>query len=135
MSKGTPVLAGVAQQAGDRKYVDTDGDRVVTNADKHNLGSAQPKFTFGFSNNINYNNFDLSFFFQVSYGNKIFNFLQQKLELPTLSLNTSATVLDIWSPTNPNGKIPKATDAPVSQVFDRYIEAGSCVKLKTISLG
>lgn len=135
ISKGVPTLTGVSQQVGDTKYVDTNGDGVISTADKHNLGTAQPKFTFGLSNTINYKGFDLTFLFQGSYGNKIFNFLQQKLEIPTLSLNASATLLDRYSATNPNGKVAKATNAPVAQVTDRYIEDGSYVKLKNISLG
>jgi TonB-linked SusC/RagA family outer membrane protein len=135
ISKGAPVLAGVSQQVGDRKYVDYNGDGVVTTADKHNLGSAQPKFTVGFSNTISYKNFDLSFFLQGSYGNKIFNLLQQKLEIPTLSLNASSTLLNRWSATNPNGTVAKATNSPVPQVIDRYIEDGSYIKLKNITLG
>ncbi|WPV64079.1 TonB-dependent receptor [Chitinophaga sp. LS1] len=135
VAKGVPYLTGVSQQVGDTKYVDTNGDGAITTADKHYLGSAQPKFTFGFSNTLAYKGFDLSFFFQGSYGNKIFNFLQQKLEIPTLSLNASATLLDRYSATNPNGKVAKATNAPVAQVTDRYVEDGSYVKLKTLSLG
>jgi len=135
ISKGTPLLTGVSQQVGDRKYVDTNGDRVVNSDDKHDLGSAQPDFTFGFSNTVNYKGLDLSFLFQGSYGNKLFNFLQQKLEIPTLSLNASAVLLDRWSTVNPNGKYPKATNAPVSQVADIYIEDGSYAKLKNITLG
>ncbi|MVT41142.1 SusC/RagA family TonB-linked outer membrane protein [Chitinophaga oryziterrae] len=135
VSKGVPTLTGVSQQVGDTKYVDTNGDGVISTADKHNLGTAQPKFTFGLSNTINYKGFDLTFLFQGSYGNKIFNFLQQKLEIPTLSLNASATLLDRYSATNPNGTVAKATNAPVAQVTDRYIEDGSYVKLKNLSLG
>jgi len=135
VSKGVPTLTGVSQQVGDTKYVDTDGNGVISTADKHNLGTAQPKFTFGLSNTINYKGFDLTFLFQGSYGNKIFNFLQQKLEIPTLSLNASATLLDRYSTTNPNGTVAKATNAPVAQVTDRYIEDGSYVKLKNLSLG
>lgn len=135
VAKGVPYLTGVSQQVGDTKYVDTNGDGTITTADKHYLGSAQPKFTFGLSNTLAYKGFDLSFFFQGSYGNKIFNFLQQKLEIPTLSLNASATLLDRYSAGNPNGKVAKATNAPVAQVTDRYVEDGSYVKLKTLSLG
>ncbi|WP_322518564.1 SusC/RagA family TonB-linked outer membrane protein [Chitinophaga sancti] len=135
VAKGVPYLTGVSQQEGDTKYVDTNGDGAITTADKHYLGSAQPKFTFGLSNTLAYKGFDLSFFFQGSYGNKIFNFLQQKLEIPTLSLNASATLLDRYSAGNPNGKVAKATNAPVAQVTDRYVEDGSYVKLKTLSLG
>jgi TonB-linked SusC/RagA family outer membrane protein len=135
VAKGVPYLTGVSQQEGDTKYVDTNGDGSITTTDKHYLGSAQPKFTFGLSNTLTYQGFDLSFFFQGSYGNKLFNFLQQKLEIPTLSLNNSATLLDRYSASNPNGKVAKATNAPVAQVTDRYVEDGSYVKLKTLSLG
>ncbi len=135
ISKGSPKLTGVPQLQGDRKYVDTNGDGVVNTADKHDLGNAQPKFTFGLSNTLNYKGFDLSFLFQGSYGNKIFNFLQQKLELTTVNLNASATLLDRYSTTNPNGTMPRATNAPVSQVADIYIEDGSYVKLKNLTLG
>lgn len=135
VSKGVPVLAGVPQKEGDRKYVDADGSGTVTTADKVNLGNAQPKFTFGFTNTFVFKGFDLSVFFQGAYGNKIFNLLRQKLEIPTLSLNASASLLNRWSATNPNGTEPRATNSPVPQVMDRYIEDGSYIKLKNISLG
>jgi TonB-linked SusC/RagA family outer membrane protein len=135
VAKGYPKLTGVPQLQGDRKYVDNNGDGVVTTDDKHSLGNAQPKFTFGLSNQINYKGFDLSFLFQGSYGNKIFNFLQQKLELTTVNLNVSAKLLDRYSATNPNGTMPRATNAPVSQVADIYIEDGSYVRLKNLTLG
>ena len=135
LSKGVPVLSGVSQQVGDTKYVDWNGDKSVTTADKHNLGSAQPKFTASLSNTISWKKFDLSFFIQGSYGNRIFNLLQQKLEIPTLSLNASAALLNRYSATNPEGTVARATNSPVAQVTDRYIEDGSYAKLKNISLG
>ncbi len=135
IAKNTPKLTGVPQLQGDRKYVDINGDGVVNTNDKHNLGNAQPKFTFGLSNTLNYGGFDLSFLFQGSYGNKIFNFLEQKLELTTINQNASAKLLDRYSTANPDGTMPRATNAPVSQVADIYIEDGSYVKLKTITLG
>jgi TonB-linked SusC/RagA family outer membrane protein len=135
-SKSAPKLAGVSQQTGDRKYVDTDGDGVVTTADKHNLGNAQPKFTASFSNTITYKNLDLSIFLQGSFGNKIFNLLQQQLEKTTTTQNVSTVVLDRWdSLSNPAGKFPKVVNAPVVQVADVYIEDGSYLRLKNITLG
>lgn len=135
VAKGVPTLAGVPQQQGDTKYVDWNGDGKVTTADKHYLGSAQPKFTYGFSNTFTYKGFDLSFLFQGVYGNKIFNLMQQTLERPTLSQNVSATLVDRWSPSNPSGTVARATDSPVPQVTDRYVESGSYIKLKNLSLG
>jgi hypothetical protein len=135
-AKSTPKLAGVSQVTGDRKYIDTNGDGVVTTADKHDLGNAQPKFTASFSNTLAYKNFDLSFSFQGSYGNKIFNLLQQQLEKTTTTQNVSTILLDRWDSTaNPNGKFPKIVNAPVVQVADIYIEDGSYIRLKNITLG
>jgi TonB-linked SusC/RagA family outer membrane protein len=136
LDKGVPLLAGVSQQVGDRKYLPLhSGTTVITAADKHYLGSAQPKFTASFSNTINYKGFDFIFFFQGAEGNKLFNQLNQNLERPTLTTNGPATQLDRWSTTNTNGTMPKATNAPVTQVTDRYVEDASYIKLKNVSLG
>ncbi len=135
-SKSAPKLAGVSQQTGDRKYVDINGDGIVTTADKHPLGNAQPKFTASFSNTLVYRNFDLNFLFTASYGNKIFNLLQQQLEKTTTTSNVSTSLLDRWdSVSNPNGKTPKVVNAPVVQVADIYIEDGSYIRLKSLTLG
>jgi len=135
-SKPVPKLSGVSQVTGDRKYIDTDGDGVVTTNDKHNLGNAQPKFTASFNNTFTYRNFDLSLFFQGSFGNKIFNLLQQQLEKTTTTGNVSTTLLDRWDSTgNPKGRFPKVVNAPVVQVADVYIEDGSYIRLKNITLG
>jgi len=135
LTSGTPLLAGVPQKVGDTRYVDYNHDGQITTADKHNLGSAQPKFTGSITNTFTYKHFDLSVFFQGSYGSKIFNLLQQTLERPTLSLNASATLLNRYSASNPNGTVARATNSPVPQVTDRYIENGSYLKLKNASLG
>jgi TonB-dependent starch-binding outer membrane protein SusC len=137
-SKPVPTLSGVSQVTGDRKYLHANGitGQVITTADKHNLGNAQPTFTASFSNTFTYKDFDLSVFFQGSFGNKIFNLLQQQLEKPTTTTNVSTVLLDRWDSTkNPNGKIPKVVNAPVVQVADTYIENGSYIRLKNITLG
>ena len=135
LDNGVPLLTGVPQQVGDQHYVAQDGHTVITTADKHNLGSSQPEFTFGFQNHLDYKGFDLSFTWQGSYGNKIFNQLQQDLERPTLALNASATLLDRWTTENTEGTLPRATNSPVPQVIDRFVEDGSYARLKDLTLG
>jgi hypothetical protein len=136
LANNYPLLSGVSQIVGDQKYIPlNDQETRVTTADKHNLGSAQPKFTGSFSNTLSYKKLDLSFFFQGSYGNKIFNLLQQQLEIPKETVNSSSTLLNRYSDTNPNGTLPRATNSPVPQVIDRYIEDGSYFRLKSIMLG
>jgi TonB-linked SusC/RagA family outer membrane protein len=135
LAKGVPLLTGVPQQVGDQRYVALNGHTSVTTADKHNLGNSQPKFTFGFTNNLTYKGFDLSFLIQGSYGNKLFNQLEQQLEKPTLALNASGTLVNRWSTTNPNGTTPRATNSPVPQIIDRYVENASYARLKNLTLG
>ncbi len=133
-----PKLAGVSQVTGDRKYLHGNGltGATINASDKHSLGSAQPKFTASFNNTLTYKHFDLSFSFQGSFGNKIFNLLEQQLEKTTPSTNVSAFALDRWdSLANPKGKFQKVTNSPVMQVEDTYVEDGSYIKLRTLTLG
>ncbi len=122
-------------KVGDRRYVDTNGDGVITALDKGSLGSSQPKFVGSFSNTISYNDFDLNFSFQGSYGGKIFNALNQQLEISTLGTNAAATLNDRWTPTNPSNEIPRATSSPLGIVSERYVEDASFLRLKLITLG
>jgi TonB-dependent starch-binding outer membrane protein SusC len=135
ISKGVPLLTGVPQQVGDRRYVALNGHTSVTSADKHNLGSSQPKFTYGFSNTISFKGIDLSFLLQGSYGNKLFNQLEQQLEKPTLALNAAGVLADRWTLANTDGSTPRATNSPVPQIIDRYVEDASYLRLKNITLG
>lgn len=122
-------------KVGDRKYVDTNGDGVITALDKGNLGTSQPKFVGSFSNTISYNDFDLNFSFQGAYGGKIFNALNQQLEISTLGTNAAATLNDRWTPTNPSNEIPRASSSPLGIVSERYVEDASFLRLKLITLG
>jgi TonB-dependent starch-binding outer membrane protein SusC len=135
IAKGVPLLTGVPQKVGDRRYVALNGHTSVTSVDKHNLGSSQPKFTYGFSNTINYGGFDLSFLLQGSYGNKLFNQFEQLLEKPTLALNAAGTVANRWQPDHTDAATPRATNSPVPQVIDRYVEDASYLRLKNLTLG
>jgi len=64
---------------GDIKYKDLNGDGVIDENDRTNIGSPMPKFTFGWTNTFRYKNFDLSIFINGSYGNKVLNYLKMKL--------------------------------------------------------
>ncbi len=122
-------------KVGDRRYVDANGDGVINALDKGNLGTSQPKFVGSFSNTISYNDFDLNFSFQGSYGGKIFNALNQQLEISTLGTNAATTLNDRWTPTNPSNEIPRATSSPLGIVSERYVEDASFLRLKLITLG
>ena len=64
---------------GDIKYKDLNGDGVIDEKDRTNIGSPLPKWTFGWNNTFRWNNFDLNIFINGSIGNKVGNYLKMKM--------------------------------------------------------
>nr|WP_044096438.1 MULTISPECIES: TonB-dependent receptor [Bacteroides] len=156
---------------GDVKYKDLNGDGVIDENDRTNIGSPMPKFTFGWTNTFRYKNFDLSLFINGSVGNKVYNYLSMKLthmnstwtnQLTTVGGRAQLAPIDAtkdyssgvsvngvtvyhWYDdvtnvyvTNPNATIPRASVNDPNdndRVSDRYVEDGSYVRLKNITLG
>ena len=60
--------------AGDRKFVDLNGDSRITDADRAIIGTPIPKMFGGLNFDASYKNFDISLFLYYSYGNEIFNY-------------------------------------------------------------
>jgi TonB-linked SusC/RagA family outer membrane protein len=127
---------------GDLRFVDVNGDGKITNADRVVVGSAYPSFTYGFSFNASYKNFDLNIFLQGVQGNKLFNglkFLTQQASVGGQNYNMLKDILNAWSPTNPNGTIPRISqndpNGNFSTVSDFFIESGSYMRVKNLTLG
>jgi TonB-linked SusC/RagA family outer membrane protein len=122
-------------QAGEIRYKEVVEDGVIDNSDRAAIGSVHPKFTYGFSSNLNYRDFDLSFAFQGSYGNYLYNALRLNLETPTQIYNASKVLADRWTPTNTDTNVPKAQAASFINLDSRYIEDASYLRLKDITIG
>ncbi|ASZ14100.1 TonB-dependent receptor [Chitinophaga sp. MD30] len=121
---------------GDRLYKDINGDGTFTTAaDRAIIGNAQPDFIFGLNNNFSWKGFNLAIFLQGSYGNKILNANRQTLELFTGQQNAAASALDRWTPEHPSQTIPRAKLDPAPVFSDRFIEDGSFLRVRNISLG
>lgn len=126
-------------QPGMPKYKDLNGDGVIDTNDRTMIGRGLPIHTGGFTNNFEYKGFDLSVFFQWSYGNDVLNAnrlffdsgFQKKREL-----NQYASYTDRWTPENPNSNIPAATNSSSNLVISsRVVEDASFLRLKTVTLG
>jgi TonB-linked SusC/RagA family outer membrane protein len=130
-----------SDKAGSQRYEDISGPKgvpdgtITQSADRVIVGNAQPKYLFGLTNNFSYKNFDLNVLLQGQSGNKVYNANQANLELGTGYINGSTTMLDRWTPENPSNVIHRAIENPAVTVSDRFIENGSYLRLKNLSLG
>lgn len=122
--------------AGDARFVDKGGDpNTIDTSDRVILGDAQPDFTYGFASRLNYASFDLSFSFQGSYGNELYNAFRNTLETPSRTYNGAKTLANRWTPANTDTDVPRAIPIPYSTLDSRYIEDASYLRLKDITLG
>lgn len=121
--------------AGGQQYVDKNGDGVITQAGDRFIISNQPLFTGGITNNFSFRGFDLSVFFQTSYGNKLYNQNRGTLELGTGYTNAPRTLLNRYSTSNTNTDVHSAYTDPAVTIADRFIENASYLRLKNLSLG
>jgi TonB-linked SusC/RagA family outer membrane protein len=129
---------------GNIKYVDVNGDGQLDIEDVVKLGSYDPQLNLGFGNTLTYKNFDLNFFFYGFLGRQIFNNYQEfynpfriGVQAP---LNTVEGIKDVWTADNPEGTLPGIANNPyngdnISGTSDFYLEDGSFVRLKNITLG
>lgn len=132
---------------GDPKLKDINGDGKVTAEDQTVIGHGLPIHTGGFTNNFEWRGFDLSVFFQWSYGNDVINYNRVKLEsLRERHINQLATVKDHWTPRVDNGdgtytpgnytNYLCAVGRSLTNVnTSREVEDASFLRLKNIQLG
>jgi len=123
-------------QPGDFKWVDLDDDGDIDSDDRGFLGSSLPKFTFGFSLNLDYKNFDFFMLCQGASGNKIFQGLRR---LDIVNANYQTAALGRWVGEGTSNTFPRLTTNDTNNNFsnpsDFYLEDGDYLRLKTIQIG
>ncbi len=131
------IFDGVDPATGNSIYRDLDKDGALSDGDKTIIGNANPKYTFGLTNTLTYNGFSFSFFIQGVQGNQIFNASRIETEGMSLEANQLATVANRWTTPGQVTNMPRATygDFTNSLISSRFVEDGSFVRVKSLSLG
>lgn len=147
---------------GSIRYVDIDGDNVITMADRQIIGSPFPKFSGGFDIRITYKNLSMVTTFYGVYGNQIANgnLMAQQNTSRVGAAPRREVFYDTWSDgtsyaPNPasatfgssgfvsygepnfDAKYPRLTDGKAEEVrmfSDRIIEDGSFLRLSSLRL-
>jgi hypothetical protein len=131
------VISPSECQPGEYKLQDTDGNQVINNNDRVNLGNPQPDYYGGFNSNMRLGPVTLDAFFNFSVGNEIYNSSMRYIGLVGGASNERADrSLRRWTPQNMDTDVPRANALRDNlRVYSTYIEDGSFVRLQTLSLG
>ena len=123
---------------GDAKYKDINEDGTINNDDLGVMGNGQADFNWGLNNSFTYKDFDLNIFFQGVQGNEIWNLGRGYIFGGSGDARNATTseIKNRWTPQNENTNIPgySATSSNIIQ-SSRYVEDGSYIRMKNISLG
>jgi hypothetical protein len=147
----TDPAAGI--WVGDVKYKDINNDGKIDVGDVTNIGNPWPKLTGGLSNTFSFKGFDLSILITGTYGNDIYNYIASEASNPNninLSRNLLVASMDYARLTtnssgfpalvNPETSIPRMSNNQIanennySRITTRFVEDGSYLRLKNISL-
>ncbi|MBO6095784.1 MAG: SusC/RagA family protein, partial [Bacteroidales bacterium] len=147
---------------GDLKFADVNEDGKINELDRTNIGSPLPKFTFGWTNTFRYKNVDLTIFLNGSVGNKVLNYNMMGqgynglVHMNSVWVNQHNSIasrarleaIDASKPwlddvtnvrvVNADTKTPRPTLADPNdndRLSDRYIEDGSYLRIKNVTLG
>ena len=135
------VLYLYFKKNGEIKYKNLDNDPTsISVSDRTIIGDVNPDYTFGFTNNFKYKNFDISIFINGVQGNDIVNMNSAwNGNLGTSKNITLAMYEGAWAEgkDNSNALGPKIIrqfwrTLPFTR---RFIEDGSFVRIKNINLG
>ena len=131
---GTP---NPAQQPGDIKFKDLDGNGIINDDDRDFIGNPNPRLTYGLNGRLNYRALDVSFLFQGVGAVDRYNDLKKIIDYDTRPFNYTDRVLDSWDGEGSTNTIPRVsfTDNGSSRVSDIFVENASYLRLKNIEIG
>ena len=121
-------------QPGDLRFVDVNGDGVITSDDRTNIGKPTPDWTFGLNISAEWKGFDFNAFFQGVSGADVFDATYRQ---DIASANYPTWVLSRWTGEGTSNTVPilKLGDSKNWVISDLYVQDGSYLRLKNISLG
>ena len=123
-------------QPGDIRFKDLNNDGQINADDRTKIGNPYPDLTYGFNGNANYKNFDLNVFISGVAGNDVYNTNIYDLEGMPRLFNSGVAVLNRWTGPGTSTTVPRALGAVENvSASDRFIEDGSYVRLRNVTLG
>lgn len=122
---------------GDIRYIDQNKDGKITNSDVVHVGSTTPRFCYGINAGLEWNNFDLTVFFQgvgkrTTYLNSAFSHPYQN----AWDNYSFKDVMDYWTPDNRDARFPRPHQGGHNYLYStHWLQDASYIRLKNLQLG
>ena len=127
----------VAFGAGDMRFVDLDGNNEINESDRAIIGDPNPDIYGNIFTTLAWKRLKLDVRFNYSLGNDVFNYMRQQLEGGSRFMNQTTALNRRWQAEGQVTDVPKITfQDPMgnSRFSDRWIEDGSYLRLKSVTL-
>ena len=129
----------MGSEVGDVKFIDLDGDNVITLEDRTDIGVDVPEITYGFNIFAGYKNWDLAAIFQ-GIGSAKFQGTFELFKPDAGGYNTANLWADNWTPQNTDAMMPRVwagQAASPSDVYpsDFFIWDRAYLRLKNLQVG
>ena len=124
-------------EAGDVHFADLNGDGMISEADQTIIGDPNPDIYGNIFTSLSWKNLKLDLNFNYSLGNDIYNYMRSQLEGGERFMNQSTALLRRWQVEGQETDVPRiAFQDPKgnARFSDRWIEDGSYLRLKTVTL-
>jgi TonB-dependent starch-binding outer membrane protein SusC len=120
-------------QPGDIRFVDINGDGMIDDEDRTDIGNPIPDYTLGLNLGFTYRNWDFLAYAFSNIGNDIVRNYERFQPLTNRSVN----YLNRWTGEGSTNTDPRVTTAATSntQFSDYFVEDGSFVRLQNVQIG
>lgn len=123
--------------AGDMRFADLDGNHEINDDDRVVIGDPNPDIYGNIFTSVQYKRLRLDVNMNYSLGNDIYNYMRRQLESGSRFMNQTTAMEHRWQIEGDVTDMPRLTfQDPLgnSRFSDRWIEDGSYLRLKTVTL-
>ena len=126
-----------AEQPGDIRFKDLNGDGVINDNDRTFIGSPIPRLSYGTTLTSEYRGLDMAVFFQGVHGVDKYNDAKQITDYDSRPFNHSVAVLKSWHGAGTSNTMPRTTfnDNGSSKKSSIFVEDASYFRLKNLEVG
>ena len=122
-------------EPGDIRFVDTNEDGILNDADRTYIGKGMPDWTFGLNLGFEFKGFDFTLFLQGQLGVQAFN-VTRRTDL--YYINLPKTILNRWTGEGSTNRYPRFVFDSANEnyrVSDLWVEDASFLRARNIQLG